>query len=331
MEVILSSSSEIEELARRLSDQLEIAGEWYEDEKKDFPPIFTSRTLKLFPEIKVNEKGEKMYHWDHEDYGYTEAEWKEKWGRQFPNIKRPDGSTPQESSSFKSQQTTNKKVIDNAWADLGKTSIPYPHHWSNVVKTFMDKFKSDMYGNIIHRDADNNALSKFDVDHIFPWSRGGRSRRPNFAAVQCVANRFIKNDTILQLLDPAEMRCGIQVEQFVNLIDFTITQADNIGGNNGKSRSNLKAELSKVESWLLHTPYRGMPWSNFQKMVNGSTNGKELYRFFMKRDIDILTAHLSLLGASESVNEDASETASEDIDSSTVISDLPVSSNEPSQ
>ncbi len=331
MEVISNTSSEIGELAR-LTDQLAIAGEWYDDEKRDYPPIFTSRTLKLFPEIKLNEKGEKMYYWDQQGDGYTEIEWKEKWSRQFPNIKRPDGSTPQESLLLRSQQTTNKKVIENAWADLGETSIPYPHHWSNKVKSFMEKFKSDMYGNVISINADNNALSKFDIDHIFPWSRGGRSRRSNFAAVQCVANRVIKNDTILQLLDPAEMRCGIQVEQFINLIDFTITQADTIGGNNGKTRSNrsnLQAELSKVESWLLHTPYRGMSWSNFQKMVNGTTSGKELYRFFIKRDIDILNAHLSLLGPIESEDKDANDTNKKDSDSAFTNSQLPVSQNDP--
>jgi hypothetical protein len=304
MEIISETSSEIGELTR-LTDQLAIAGEWYEDEKRDFPPIFTKGTLKLFPEIRVNDNGEKTYYWDGSEKGYTEVEWEEKWTSQFPNIKRADGSTPQETLLFRTQQTTNKKIIENAWADLGKTSIPYPHHWSNKVKGFMDKFKCDMYGNVISIEADNNALTKFDIDHIFPWSRGGRSRRPNFAAVQCVANRAVKNDTILQLLDPAEMKCGIQVEQFVNFIDFTITQAAAIG----KGRSNLQAELSQIESWLLHTPYKGMSWSNFQKMVQGTTSGRELYRFFMKRHIDLLNAHLCLLDPIEGKIADVNITA----------------------
>ncbi len=308
MEIISETSSEIGELTR-LTDQLAIAGEWYEDEKRDFPPIFTSRTLKLFPEIRINDNGEKTYYWDGSEKGYSEVEWEEKWTRQFPNIKRADGSTPQETLLFRSQQTTNKKIIENAWADLGKTSIPYPHHWSKKVKDFMDKFKCDMYGNVISIEADNNALTKFDIDHIFPWSRGGRSRRPNFAAVQCVANRAVKNDTILQLLDPVEMQCGIQVEQFVNFIDFTITQAAAIG----KGRSNLQAELSQIESWLLHTPYKGMSWSNFQKMVQGTTSGRELYRFFMKRHIDLLNAHLCLLDPKEEKSADANVTA-KDVD-----------------
>jgi len=246
MEIISETSSEIGELTR-LTDQLAIAGEWYEDEKRDFPPIFTKGTLKLFPEIRVNDNGEKTYYWDGSEKGYTEVEWEEKWTSQFPNIKRADGSTPQETLLFRTQQTTNKKIIENAWADLGKTSIPYPHHWSNKVKGFMDKFKCDMYGNVISIEADNNALTKFDIDHIFPWSRGGRSRRPNFAAVQCVANRCVKGDSILQLLDPVEMRCGIQVEQFINLIEFI----------NFKEKKNVQKYLFSLKEDLFqvhHSP-----------------------------------------------------------------------------
>ena len=73
-----------------------------------------------------------------------------------------------------------------------------------------------------------------------------------------------------------------------------------------------------------------MSWSNFQKMVDRSTSGKELYRFFIKRDIiDILNAHLSLLGPIESEDKDANETIKEDGDSSSANSQLPVSSKEP--
>ena len=40
---------------------------------------------------------------------------------------------------------------------------------------WMEDFRVDMYGNVVSIHASDGALCKFDVDHIFPWSRGGRS------------------------------------------------------------------------------------------------------------------------------------------------------------
>ena len=61
-------------------------------------------------------------------------------------------------------------------------------------------------------------LNEVLYDETQNYTSGGRSVMANFAAVQSVANRAIKNDSILQTLDPQEMACGLQLEQLLALV-----------------------------------------------------------------------------------------------------------------
>jgi 5-methylcytosine-specific restriction endonuclease McrA len=51
-----------------------------------------------------------------------------------------------------------------------------------------------MWGNVVSIGAPCLSLTAMDLDHLFPWSRGGRSTLDNLAAVQFAANRNAKRE-----------------------------------------------------------------------------------------------------------------------------------------
>ena len=258
--------------------------EWFNNSTNCYPPCFTERTVKLFPTTIAGESGEKLYSW--EGRKYTEMELEEKFSEtNFPNLKRADKSTPQETQSFRIKQTNDPKIIEQNWSYAKR--IPFPSNWTGAVRTFMDTFKTDMYGNVISlRDTSDHALTKFDVDHIFPWSRGGRSVMENFAPVQNVANRAVKNDTMIQLLDPGEMACGMQVRQLLALVTFIVKECETSTGRG--SRKTLKSKLDEAESWLKSSPPNGTSWAKFQTMVDHTSDGEKLFHFFSVRKIEFI-------------------------------------------
>ena len=62
-----------------------------------------------------------------------------------------------------------------------------------AVRTDFDACcRCDAYGNVVALHAKGDAVCSFDVDHIFPWSRGGLSVPVNLMAVYWGANRHVK-------------------------------------------------------------------------------------------------------------------------------------------
>lgn len=86
----------------------------------------------------------------------------------------------------------------------------------DVVRTG-DEFRVDVYGNVVARRAQRYSPTAWDVDHIFPYSRGGLSVRGNLRVLHSRANQVVKGDRIETLIDPATMLVGIDVAQFLRM------------------------------------------------------------------------------------------------------------------
>ena len=79
-------------------------------------------------------------------------------------------------------------------------------------------FMVDYAGCVIHPDAkkEANSIFAFEMDHIWPWCKGGRSDRLNLVPLQCRANKR-KSDTLILRVD--DMRGKSVAEgHFVELV-----------------------------------------------------------------------------------------------------------------
>ena len=105
------------------------------------------------------------------------------------------------------------------------------------------KFRTDRHGNVVGgKGTGNFSITKFDVDHIFPWSRGGLTDPENLEALHWRANRFVKNGKFLQELRREELETGLRVDQIVCLFKYIKEEKpfDGIMGTRDK-----KAEAKK--------------------------------------------------------------------------------------
>jgi hypothetical protein len=142
-----------------------------------------------------------------------------------------------------------------------------------------------MYGNVIAKDASTDSLTSYDVDHIFPWSRGGKSTMANFASVQSAANQYVKNDHILQTLELSSLQCGLQINQLLALVSFVINYNEKLSS---PSRKTMKALFDRLRSWLMNSVRKGESWYRFQQEVHHTCNGHELWCFFVNRNMSEL-------------------------------------------
>ena len=81
--------------------------------------------------------------------------------------------------------------------------------------------RCDPYGNVVSRYASSEAMCAFELDHVFPWSRGGLSVPANFMAVHFGANRHVKRSKIRNAFTEGEvdaMQAGLSVDKFLELI-----------------------------------------------------------------------------------------------------------------
>ena len=46
------------------------------------------------------------------------------------------------------------------------------------IISVMDNFRVDAFGNVVSKLAKSKAVCAFEVDHVFPWSRGGHPPPP---------------------------------------------------------------------------------------------------------------------------------------------------------
>jgi len=180
---------------------------WHSDAAASYPPEFTQKTIRLFPQAVAGAAGGGVrVRWG-SDEAISIEEWNAKvtaWASKYPNVKDQDGDTPHETKEFRGQQTNKPEIVRACWEALPNQ---VPSRYTGYARAALNHFKSDRYGNVVclretvpGGRANDGALSFFDVDHIFPWSRGGRSRMDNFEAVQCSANRAVKCDNMVQVV-----------------------------------------------------------------------------------------------------------------------------------
>lgn len=143
------------------------------------------------------------------------------WEERYP-------ATPRANKEGNGRETVRKRVEStrdpelrrSAWADLllleGTERIK-----EELGSPWCKKYRSDPYGNVVALEAAGEAVCAFELDHIFPWSRGGLSVSANFMAIYWGANRFVKNDKIPNALTEDEierMNCGLSVDSFIALV-----------------------------------------------------------------------------------------------------------------
>ncbi|CAN6442056.1 unnamed protein product [Victoria cruziana] len=86
-----------------------------------------------------------------------------------------------------------------------------------------DKFRVDPYGNVLYFHADPASPLAWDIDHWFPYSRGGKTVPSNLRIVQKKVCRK-KRDALEFLLPWWDLQLGISVNQF--LMMFTSRNSD---------------------------------------------------------------------------------------------------------
>jgi hypothetical protein len=123
--------------------------------------------------------------------------------------------------------------------------------------------------------AHTNSLCGYDVDHIFPRSRGGRATTFNATGVLHAANAYVKKDLILQSINPQHMLVGISATQLMSLFSF-IESGDQKKGNNFMNR------LHYVVFTLEMAPQKTDQFFNFQKRSNGTSDGEELFNILLE-------------------------------------------------
>ncbi len=87
------------------------------------------------------------------------------------------------------------EIIKQCFDKCKRPTWPDTLKLKKASRDFLGKFRVDMWGNLICLPktvpgglTDNESLCFLDVDHTFPFSRGGRSVLKNFEAFQCCAN-----------------------------------------------------------------------------------------------------------------------------------------------
>jgi len=199
----------------------------------------------------------------------------------YPNLTHANGSTCHETLGYRGTITSNPDTIKDCFL---KCKVPtWPANLSGYSKALLASFRVDSWGNMVCLPksvgglADNDALCFFDVDHIFPFSRGGRSMMKNLEALQHSANRWVKVDNLVQTLNPREMLCGISAAQLLALVWWA-----EIGGG-GKGQKDKKKRQRMIEAWLTELPASGGSFHAFQIDVKYSADIEVLNLYFGRR------------------------------------------------
>mmetsp|Transcript_8638 Transcript_8638/g.17319 ORF Transcript_8638/g.17319 Transcript_8638/m.17319 type:complete len:478 (-) Transcript_8638:88-1521(-) len=220
---------------------------------------------------------------------YTEREFDimlNKWRKVFPGVAKGKRTAAMESLSYKSKALKELAEwafeacakIENDVIDFEKTEV---------------RFRKDRYGNVVGygKGISNGSITKFDVDHIFPWSRGGLTVPENLEALSSRANSVGKNDKFLQELSKEDLETGLREEQIVCLFKY-IKEVKAFEGRmvlRSTSASwrirNAQKYRDKAISWLKWAPGTGeqlgahMSISEIGRNKDGSYNGREIFDY----------------------------------------------------
>jgi hypothetical protein len=258
---------------------------WFSSPEIPYPKEFNDTTLKMLATRQTDNNGTVIISWN--DSSFCESSWTQKiqdWKTKYPNIVTVEGGikkTIHETELTRRMKTSNKDIREKCWSQLKRVRAS---SYTGISRDFLEKFRIDMYGNIVCLHADNESISSFDVDHIFPWCRGGRSVQENFAAVQSFANRWIKSDNMVQWLDPNDMMSGVQENQLIAMVDFILNDPNN-------QRKDKKCKLTKLYEYLTASPPKTKPGKqslhyDFQRQVRRSCDGEFLFRYFVRAVIE---------------------------------------------
>ena len=105
---------------------------------------------------------------------------------------------PSETLQYRTRQC--KAEVSYCWEAMDQSAIPQA--WKKVAEgslpeKILDAFRVDLFGNVVSNKASAKAVCAFEVDHVFPWSRGGCSRQSNFAGLYWGAN-VLKREKLIQ-------------------------------------------------------------------------------------------------------------------------------------
>jgi len=257
---------------------------WYVNKDAAFPKEFTEVSVKCIP----RPEGADAVRWGRERYSLVQ--WRQliaEWQVNYPNLTHANGSNCHETVGHRGKKTSNPDTIKHCFF---KCKVPtWPANLSGYSKALLASFRVDSWGNMVCLPksvgglADNDALCFFDVDHIFPFSRGGRSMMKNFEALQHGANRWVKVDNLVQTLNPREMLCGVSAAQLLALVWWA-----EIGGG-GKGQKDKQKRHRMIEAWLTELPPNGGSFRAFQTDVKYSADIEVLILYFGRRSVCDLT------------------------------------------
>lgn len=145
----------------------------------------------------------------------------------------------------------------------------------------------DRHGNVVGgKGTGNFSITKFDVDHIFPWSKGGLTETENLEALHWRANRIVKKDKFLQELRKEELETGLRKDQIVCLFRY-IKEVKPFDGKSetrrmkaaAKKWNNREAQKyrDKAISWLTSTAGTGEDLGMHEKISSIGRNDDESY------------------------------------------------------
>ena len=121
------------------------------------------------------------------------------------------------------RRTSLRRFHDTLWARLR----PVPGFGNaDLVRIFGaanvragDELRFDHYGNVLARRARRFSRAAWDVDHIFPFSRGGLSQLPNLRIVAARANQVVKRSRLEPLVNPADMAAvGVSLAELERIV-----------------------------------------------------------------------------------------------------------------
>ena len=264
------------------------SGRWYVDPRNYFPHEFRGKYLCERPDHK--EKGYVLYRGNKmraEDFKKMVRRWEDQYPvistkkKKLPPVSKAKSKaasssrgmmycTLHETEAHKTAMTNKKHIREACWAKL---PIIY-----DLPDKYRKLFKVDMYGNVIAPNtvAKNASLCFFEVDHVFPWSRGGRSVQANFQAVQSYANR-VKGNRLHPAISDEDLLVGLTVAELKGLLKMV---EDDDGGRRNKSR--LETDLL---NFLFLPPMTGRPYGGFRSEINQfEGNPEKLFNWFLERD-----------------------------------------------
>ena len=149
----------------------------------------------------------------------------------------------------------------------------YPQEISGgewIPTEFRDLFKVDMWKNVIAKDAACMSICFFELDHIFPRSRGGKSARENLAMIHWNANRK-KSNKLIPFLSPKEkkdLQTGLSLDQFLAL---TVC-VEEIFDHRDQGYELLKKMLIEHFNWP----------KNFWRKLKALVTGRDLWMYILQ-------------------------------------------------